>query len=151
MAEHVWSVLCYKGCIDKFTDQISLLDVVELLPVSFERSPMELRESGLDVQLQLVSLWTRSKPESPEVAHTRVSLLTPDRSIEGQDEQVVDLQRCSRIRTFFKMTALPFRDFGVYVFVVEQSDGTRDRWREVARIPLEIGSQPESAALVPES
>src|SRR6266403_656544 len=29
MAKHVWSVLCYKGCLDQYTNQVSLLDVIE--------------------------------------------------------------------------------------------------------------------------
>jgi hypothetical protein len=142
MAEHIWSVLCYKGCIDKFTDQISLLDVVECLPVPFARSPSEPMKEDLDVQLQLVSLWTRSQLEIPEVTYSRLSLLTSDGVVAECDELEVDLQNRTRIRTFFKMTALPFRGFGLYAFIVERHDGIRDRWKEVARVPLEIRNEP---------
>lgn len=149
MAKHIWSVLCYKGCIDKFTEQISLLDVVEVLAVPSESSPTELMETGLDVSLQLVSLWTRSKIEIPEVVHTRLSLQMPDGSIAERDEMEVDLRECRRIRTFFKMAALPFRGIGLHMLIVEQRGEVEDCWRPVASIPLEIEIEPKRATNPP--
>ena len=146
MAEHIWSVLCYKGCIDKFTEQISLLEVVEALTVPYGSSPAELMETGLDVSLQLVSLWMRSGIEIPEVAYSRLSLQVPDGSIAERDELEVDLRKRPRIRTFFKMAALPFRGIGLYTLIIEQRDGANDCWKQVAGIPLEIGTEPESVA-----
>jgi hypothetical protein len=142
MAEHIWSVVCYKGCIDKFTDQVSLLDVVEALPVPFEKSSMELMERGLDVHLHLVSLWIRTKIEIPELSHSRLSLQIPDGSITERDELEVDLRERRRIRTFFKMTSLPVRGTGPYAFIVEQRAGAEDYWKQVARLPIEIWAEP---------
>ncbi len=139
MAEHVWSVLCHKGCLDKYTNQVSLLDVIETLAITLLEPLPEKLPVNFPLQLQLVSFWTRSKTGVPEMARCRLHLAIPDGSkVKTTTELEIDLKQAARSRTFFRMNALPYHGPGLYSFVVEQYNEATKKWKRVARIPLEI-------------
>src|SRR5262245_60174861 len=77
MAKHVWSVLCYKGVVDQFTNQVSLLDVTETVVVKLlepvpQATDAETNDVRLPMNLHLVTLWIRSNLAVPEECDTRV-------------------------------------------------------------------------------
>jgi hypothetical protein len=156
MAEHVWSVLCYKGCIDQFTHQVSLLDVYEELTLS----PVQPRTDSPPIgaafrgQCDIVSLWWRSKPGTKERARMRVRLARPDGIIGPEDVPIeIDLETGERARTVLKIEALPFWGTGVYRFLVELEGPEPNVWHQCASIPLmiKLGAAPEAAIPAPAS
>ena len=136
MAEHVWSVLCYKGCLDKFTNQVSLLDVLDRITIEPVEG-MEI-EAAFPLQADLVSLWYRSDWQKEESTKTRVRLRFPDGTWAPKDYVLeIDLTENPRNRTFVKMAVLPYEGKGVYRFVVEVL-GPDGEWRHCASVPLEM-------------
>lgn len=139
MPEHIWSVLCYKGCLDQYSNLVSLLDVIEGIQLR-SIGPLPAGEKafvGLPFQLNLVSLWARAAPDTPEKFSVRALVVKPD-GAEVVPQVFIDgdLTEKRRLRTFMRLDALPFGGPGVYRFAVEcRSD---DEWRRVASIPLEV-------------
>lgn len=138
MPEHIWSVLCYKGCLDSYTKSVSLLDVIESITLR-PREPVPKGDVHIPIQMNLVSLWTRSDLNTPETFETRIHLEVPDRSaISAKKELTADLQNHVRIRTFIRFETFPYRGPGLYKFIVEYRSTSNDPWREVASIPLDV-------------
>lgn len=147
MAEHIWSVLCHKGCLDKYSNSISLFDVMEQVDLlePIPAPPDGNTISTFKIQLHLVSLWVRSDLIKPERTLCRVRIITPDgKTIRGSQPEI-DLIEHRRTRSFIIMDAFPFTVEGVYRFIVEQSPYRKRKfqWTEVARIPFEVRLQLE--------
>lgn len=136
MAKHIWSVLCTRGVLDRYTNNVSLHDVVEEIAITPSR-PMPDALGAFPASLSLVSLWVRSEADTPETVQTRMRLLAPDGTKVAEGSVVVDMTTHKRSRYFSHLTAMPFKGDGVYQFVVEQLVGDQD-WREVASVPLEV-------------
>ncbi len=148
MARHVWSVLCYKGCLDQYTNQVSLLDVIEAIsikpaePVPETQGDKEIR---VPVQMTLVTLLARSDVAVPEVGMMRVRLVLPDGVSRPPQELKFDLTKHRRLRNFTRIQSLPLRGDGYFNFVVELRDEAADEWRTAAEIPLEFKVEPYAA------
>jgi hypothetical protein len=145
MAKHVWSVLCYKGLLDQYTNQVSLLDVIEAISIKpGEPVPeaLEDKEMRVPVHLALVTLLTRSDVAVPEVGMLRVRLVLPDGVSRPPQEVKVDLTKHVRLRNFTTITSLPLRGDGYFYFVVELRDEASDEWKTAAEIPLEFKVEP---------
>lgn len=141
MPEHIWSVLCHKGCLDHYTNSVSLLDVVEAIRLR----PIGQRPEGPNVvvgfpmRLSLVSLWVRSHPDVPERLSMRVVVVKPDGTeVLPQVALEGDLTEKRRLRTFAWVEALPFSGPGVYQFAIEYRSGEQKDWRRVAMVPVEV-------------
>jgi len=141
MAKHIWSVLCYKGVLDQYTNQVSLLDVVEGITAKLlAPAPTgEGREVQVPLQgLMLVTLWTRSDLAVPEEATTRVRMIVPGGASRRPNVVKVDLTKHVRSRSFMRFESLPFHGNGYYYFVVEVQEEQTDEWHIVAELPLEF-------------
>jgi hypothetical protein len=58
MIDHVWTILCSRAVIDRDTNNMSLLEVIEQLTLGDASPPVE-GEGLAPIQLELVTLWTR--------------------------------------------------------------------------------------------
>jgi hypothetical protein len=141
MADHVWSVFCYKGCIDRFTNQISLLDVIEELMLA----PNQLLSnappgSAFRIPCDIATLWLRSNLSTPERRRMRIRLVAPNGISSDTSQGVidVDLEATERCRTLLKMEGLPFWGEGLYRFIVELEGNKPDEWYQCAAIPLMV-------------
>ena len=137
MPDHIWSVLCYKGCLDSHSNQVSLLDVIEgisLRPIE----PIIKANVHIPIHMNVVSLWTRSNYDTPETFETRLVLGVPDGSEISTKEIIADLQGHTRIRTFMSLETFPYRGPGLYKFIVQYRRTSNDPWKKVASIPLDV-------------
>ena len=145
MIEHIWSVLCTRSLIDKRSNNLSLIEVVERLSVT--GAPPN---SVAPVGMELVSMWARSVSDQPARARAKVRLLAPDGVQIGDTiPYEVDLTSHARSRNISIMGGLPIRGSGNHLFLVEVEDG--DRWVTVAKVPLEVIIQAEEAPSTPSS
>lgn len=153
MAHHVWSVLCYKAPIDKDTNEVSLLNVVENLTIHTTEAELQKRVESLKEgeqallpppgNLELVSWWVRSDFDIPEEGvRARVALRLPDGREQLTEERTIDLQERSGFRLKYRVPGIPFGGVGAYWFEVQQcemsEDQTADGWRIMARVPLRV-------------
>jgi hypothetical protein len=155
MAKHLWSVLCYKGILDQYTNQVSLLDVIEGITATAQEPPRPLEEGKalrVPASFMLVSLWMRSDVGAPEEITTRVRLVAPTGVSRRPNVVKVDLTKHVRSRTFMRFEGLPYHGDGYYQFIVEVQGEQADQWRVVAEVPLEFkleyATPPAEAAAV---
>jgi hypothetical protein len=139
--EHIWSVVCRLSIVDQQRNNVSLIEIMERL--QFRGEEVEIPEdqvAGLPYPVELVTLWSRSELNTPEVSRARVLVVSPEgKSLneEGQ-EYPVDLTQYQRFRAMGRFDVLPFVGNGLYRFVVQKFDEDNDSWVNVASIPLEI-------------
>lgn len=139
MAEHVWTVLCYRGSVDKDVGNVSLLHVIEELRFAEEEgvileSMQQADARAVGIDMQLVSWWVRTDFTQPEQAQARITLLMPNGKEMESAQLPVNLTESTGFRWKMHLPALPFVGFGLYWFVVEKLEGKH--WRAMTRIPL---------------
>lgn len=147
MAELHWSILCRRGIVDKFTNSLSLLEVVNETWVDEIPGPADGDESvegsqapGMVLDSQLVSLWTRSDPAKPETFWQRVTVTTPDGEthVSPKDRLEGDLSTHQRARLLTGMRVIPYRGPGTYIFNILYAGNESDEGEIVGRVPLDI-------------
>lgn len=150
MPEHLWSILCYKACVDEATNSVSILDVYEKIiiqnvsdPASLEKTRRDGKEAFFPIRMDLMSHWVRSDFEKPESGKLRLVLQPPTgKRLTLVDELLIDLDEHPRFRSRIQMPAMPYRGPGIYYFLVSlrQAKG----WKRVAKIPFEIALSEEA-------
>ena len=140
MAEHIWSVLCYKAVVDRDTNQVSLLDVIEDATIAIPSPPKGVDLFAMPFPICVASTWMRSNLSKPETFSVRVVVVPPQGSEIPSSAVLVadDLETKMRLRTFMKVRAIPLRGGGIYRFAVEQRVRDEDPWRREASIPLRL-------------
>jgi hypothetical protein len=150
VARHVWTVLCYKACIDQESKQVSLLDVTENVQLGVDHADFERHikagTEGVQIAvgspLTLFSWWVRSELDQPEEARARLSAATPDgKLIPSHTEVRIDLSTARGSRVKISVGAIPWGGEGRYWWIVEGQEEGKD-WSEVARIPLMVSLVP---------
>jgi len=139
MPEHIWSVLCYKGCLDKYTNQVSLLDVIEGAAMVADKQPDLGTVLNFHIPINLVTLWLRTAIDEPESFRTRLVIVTPDgHEYPNRSELPCDLIETPRLRTFLRIQGLPYQGNGMYRVNIECQDPGSTTWRRVSSMPLEL-------------
>lgn len=146
MATHVWSVACYKASLDRYTNRISLLDVVEEIVISKGQDlPFSLEERVFfPFHSEIVSLFRRSDLAMPERSKCRIELHSPDANVLAEREFELDFfpPPITRVRTIFRLDAFPYRGLGMYHWNIhlEKDDG----WQLVAEVPVILRVETEA-------
>ena len=136
MIKHVWSVLCENRIIDKDTNNISLINIIEQLNFnipgdqSAENQPFEIH--GV---LNVVSMWTRTYHDKPSTGKSRIRIKNPDNKYVALEEIPIDLIQFVRLRSLGSLKVI-FQKTGIYSIIVEVE--SKKGWVEVASIPLEV-------------
>ncbi len=138
MAEHLWSVLCGRAVIDKYTGTLSIFDVREAITVGVpEEAPQPII---VPIPITMASLWLRSETDIGETGTARFRMVRPDGTAGPPQELEVNLDTGPRSRTLFYANAMQVGGSGTYHFTVEYkgADEPDDAWVEVARHPLVV-------------
>lgn len=140
MIQHIWSVLCQNSLIDKTSNTISLIEVVEDL--GLPGPPLPAGEQGLiPIHCSLVSNWERVPSNQPTRGTVRVRTIRPTGECEREQEYSVDLSATPRSRTIAKISGITFREAGRHVFEIHVKEDGETEWRKVAGIPFNITIQ----------
>jgi hypothetical protein len=137
MIRHVWSVLCSKSTIDRETNNISLIEVLEQLEVTV-RSMGPTPPPGVPLTAELVTLWAREDPSRPTSGRGRSRLLDPQDNELGAFEYEIDLDTAPRHRSQGRIQGLRLAGNGWYNWEVAFRLGDTDPWTIVSRVPVEI-------------
>jgi hypothetical protein len=133
MIQHVFSVLCMRAVIDRESNNLSLFEVIERLT-----APAGNNEGLLNIQVDLVSVWSRSNLVEACRGRARMRIQSPDGTALG-DAVIydVDLTAFVRARNTIRFGALPFKGTGYHFFIIEK-ETEEDNWQEVGKLPLEL-------------
>lgn len=146
MIDHVWTILGSRAVIDKRTNNVSIQNVVEQLTVFGMPDP----ESRIAIELELVSFWIRSDPNTPAQGRMRLVVVSPSGKCAEPLETELDLTAHERLRVPIRFESFPCDEAGRYYFRVELLEKGDQEWRDVAAVPLTLVFKPEAEKLQPE-
>lgn len=137
----IWAVLCQRSLLDRDTNNISLIDVVEEIQVTAMPPQVEPGDPAYQLLatnvVEFVVLFGRSNFDTPETSRGRVSLKTPSGTSTNAHEFEVDLSHNLKHRFRLKIPGIPIDGEGIYNFLVDCKTGTGD-WDEKFVLPLEV-------------
>jgi hypothetical protein len=139
MLAHVWTVICSRAVLDKYSNNISLQNVLERLTVKGNPQP----QTVIPMPLQIATMWIRAVPDEPTRGHTRVQFVLPSGAIFTSHEVDIDLTEHETHRHVLSLTNLPISEAGRHFVIVETQDENGEDWHQVASVPLRIRFQPE--------
>lgn len=121
---------------------MSLLNIIEDVMIVVEIPPIPRPPAGkreiFAAGFELVIMWGRSDPNSPEKAVARVNLVTPKGNTFGSEQPVeVDLTQHRRSRTKVRIPGIPAEGEGIYTFVIEEKTAQGD-WKHVFEVPITL-------------
>lgn len=132
--KHIWTVACSHAVVDRDSNNVSLLNIIEQLTIHEAPRP----DAILPIQLDVMTLWAREDAEIPTTDNSRLRLISPDGKALGAFESAVDLSSHERSRAKITFQGLPLASSGTYKFIVEQKSEEATRWKRVAEIPLSV-------------
>lgn len=137
MADHVWTVLSSDFVIDSETNNATLFNTLE--QIALIRTPEQEGKTPEVIQLRmaLVSLWTRSDPEKPEMVEARYLVKAPSGKTSFSKEYRLNLKKTVRHRVQIRFANIEFAGFGRYQFIVQKKLKS-GKWAKVASVPLEV-------------
>jgi hypothetical protein len=139
--KHIWSVLCRKSIIDSETNNISLNDVFEQLSINIDASANKSIKTKINipVEFEVVSMWLNTTGQKIFKAEMEVNFVTPEGTIINSLKQNIEVSNMARrLRTRLKSLGLGVGDSGTYTFEVKIKEYGEDKFKTVAKIPLEV-------------
>lgn len=147
MARLVWALLCQRSIVDKASNNLSVIDVVEDVQV---RLRMEAGKPFTGVKLPMtvsqVSLWERSdlKKEEPEGRY-QARIMSVDGKELGRLERSFAMTGANlRARTVLDIQNLPILKSGRYEVQIFNQAGKR--WVRSAVLPINVTVSIEESA-----
>ena len=148
MPNHVWSTVCSKAILDRETNNISLIEVLEEIQFGPPPPDNDLGQEGyvmLPIPMTLVTLWERESGSDSETFAVRIKFVDPTGTWIGpkdtEREHTIDKLR---FRSINRMMAVPFSESGRYIILVQSKTSGSGRWKQNARVPLSIIAKSES-------
>ena len=114
----IWAVLCETSVVDRDTNNVSLLNVLEQMqlvaepPVLSEAEPRP--EAMVPSQIQMVILSERTDMNVPEKGRCRLRLIAPDGKESHPSDFDVDLTKAPRHRFRMNFQGIPITIQGRY-------------------------------------
>jgi len=68
-----WSIACEHAVVDRYTNNVSLLHIIDQITVRVPPEPA----SPIPISLDVMTLWERGDAESPESGESRTVIVTP--------------------------------------------------------------------------
>ena len=142
----IWAVLCRQSLLDRDTNNVSLIDVIEEIQISAIPPQVEADDSGSALLaanvVELIVLFGRSEFNTSEKGRGRLRLLTPNGTSSSAHEFEVDLTNNLKHRFRLKIPGIPIQGEGIYYFLVDCKTDA-DNWEEKFALPLEVNILPQ--------
>ncbi len=139
---HIWSVLCKKASIDSQTNSMSLFDVIDKLTIKQNVTPQMPIEVPIEfvmpLEFQLATLISNigEKETEPEI---KISLFNSNDELMGETENPLDVPKNAKsMRAVVVFDAIKIKGEGVYIFKIGMRGNKKEKYQEVAKIPLEV-------------
>ena len=133
MPKHIWSVLCRKGILDRYSNQVTIFNVLEEMTIQ----PDAVFPATVPLDWSIVTLWVREHLKRPEQTLTRTIYLGPKGREIGRGEQKIDLGKHERSRSFANQDHLTIAGFGTHKFLIDYKTKS-GHWKRATEIPLYV-------------
>ncbi len=133
MIRHVWSVLCEQSILDRDSNLMSLVNILEEVTIQGEPDP----KKKIPIPLLLTTLWVRVDRDLPVKVNSRYCLKSPSGETIQTIERQIDLTEYRRLRFRAQFFNIVLPESGTYEFIsaVQTESG---EWEDVDSIPLEV-------------
>lgn len=137
MIEHLWSVLCTRAIVDRQTNSLSLVDVLEQIQI--DAPPPKAGEVGLvPMQHVVATLLRRSELTQPAEGQMSLLVQAPDGTTILDQTRPANLMEHERLRVLTALRDFPVKSPGTYRFIVKLRCKDEPEWQQVASIPFEV-------------
>jgi hypothetical protein len=148
MIYHAWTVLCDHTEIDKTNNAMSLITVIRGWVIAGLHPAAETQRIKLKGSSELASFWYADGGE-PRQGQVRVVFVAPSGGSVGEFQFELDLRKKAFHREVIKVEDLVITgEEGLYYFKVQLRSGHKERWRNIAQLPVTIDfattEQPDS-------
>jgi hypothetical protein len=139
--KHIWSVLCRHSIIDRETNNISIIDVLE--GVQIKRPTTKAAEKGggktaLPISCEVISFFQNFNQNKDCKFKNRLDVVLPGNITEqGKENEVVLPIGPKRLRHRNRITKIPFTVSGTYTLLVKIQEENSE-YKTVAELPLDI-------------
>lgn len=140
--KQTWSILCGRAVVDKETNLLSLIDLIEQIHISLDGKPEDASVVIIPIQIVLASLWERDEKEPPAMLRLRVTGIAPENKVFFESDQEADLLNHKRFRCLFQVKQLPFMGSGKYEFATDVFDTEANEWQRVSSNAVEVVENP---------
>lgn len=150
--KHIWSVLCSKCIIDKNTNNLSLIEIIE--EMKFATVIEKSGKGSVDVKLvsqmpiDWVTLWVRTNIEEPEKTKMKDIVISPSGKTILEKEYEIDLQSYKRMRATRKVLLPPTNENGIFLFLTQVNDEKNKVWSTVGDIPIFITIETDNTKIL---
>lgn len=127
-----WSIACEHAVVDRYTNNVSLLHIIDQITVRVPPEPA----SPIPISLDVMTLWERGDAESPESGESRTVIVTPQGEEVSHTATRVDLTEHQRLRSRLRVLGLPFHGYGKYQFRVDLMQG--GEWQAVGAAYVDV-------------
>ena len=137
MARHWWSTFSSFATIDQETNNVSAIDLIEMLRVP--PPPDTDKPLSIVMRSAVVSLWGRTDSNAPERSLGRARWMDATGQELGSFVYEIDLQDHERSRIRLNLNAIPIRDTGTYQWQISCAHiDAPDEWQVVACLPVQV-------------
>jgi hypothetical protein len=133
MIKHAWTIVCQRGVVDRYTNLLSILEVIDEFQLP---KPADEANVALPVRAHIVSYWRRADDNTPARGESKYTLYSPSGRKLLEVGQELDLSQCTKLRGLVGLPLLPIRGEGTYLLKVELKIG--DKKRRVDEVPIHI-------------
>ena len=140
MIDHIWSIVCQHSILDRDTNLLSIINVIEELTIKEQPEP----EKSLGIVLELTSLWVRSDFNVPGQGFARYVFASPSGQSIKEIEVDIDLTKFERLRSRGQFIGLSLLESGRYNFRVEFRENKEEEWKQISSIPIKVNFIPDN-------
>lgn len=141
---HEWSVLCSSAVLDKDTNNLSLINLIEQISLDVELKEEnqwdENKGDAFPLNMVIVSRLRKVVDDQDLVkGNIKVDFISPNKETISSFEQGFELgQGIDNMRMRFGIGGLVLKTSGIYYFVVNLSEGEGNKYKKVYSLPLKV-------------
>lgn len=137
---HIWTVVCQRGIVDKDSNIVSLLEVLEKINVSTNEDLAKMDQNkpmGVPFPFQVVSYWRKNKNAKSGKGEAQITILSPDNKKLALGQIKFDIPESGNTsRTIVKFDTLPVKTSGEYTVKIQQKHA--GKYHTVAEVPFDV-------------
>lgn len=142
----LWSVVCASSIVDKETNNMSLINLIENLNITIQETPevkAQYEKSGwyaTPINLKVVSHFHRIEKGSDLSFSFQMQVIDPNGKALGHNAEgtMAFPKDLKNMRMVVALNGLPVAQSGQYHVAVQMKDVGEDTYLEIQKIPLEV-------------
>ncbi len=139
MIKNIWSILCKQSIIDRETNNLSILDILEEIKVNINpEKSLKIKDIDIPINInyEFISLWKRDTSSSVEKFTLQLSIHDPQKKvIKTFNQEVIFQQGITNHRSIFRISGFLATTSGEYLFKIKVLENQKENYQE---IPLKI-------------